>query len=116
VNGPLLGSVLRKRLTIKGTTLRARPEEYRSSLVKAFSDDVMGAVITGCMEGSDIIAREVTPRTEGSVAPVIARVFDGLDSVSTAFEEMLESANIGKFVIRVAPLSVASPEPPNDGE
>jgi len=37
VSGPFLGAILRKRIQITGTTLRARSVEYKDALVKDFS-------------------------------------------------------------------------------
>jgi tumor protein p53-inducible protein 3 len=37
VNGPILAGILRKRLTVVGTTLRARTNDYKAELVAAFT-------------------------------------------------------------------------------
>ncbi len=77
-----LGTVLRKRLRILGTSLRMRPLEEKIDAVQDFDHDV----------GSLLAA--------GQVRPVIDRVFP-VDEVSEAHRYMEANANFGKIVLRL---------------
>jgi len=75
-----LGLLLRKRLTMTGTVLRARPLEEKASLAQRF-------------------AREALPLFEsGRLAPVIDCV-EPMASASKAHERMEANQNIGKIVL-----------------
>lgn len=77
-----LGVILRKRLTIRGTVLRARALDERTRDARAF-------------------ASEVVPLLEaGTVQPVIDRVF-GLEQISDAHRLIESNATVGKVVLRM---------------
>jgi NADPH2:quinone reductase len=77
-----LGVILGKRLHVVGTTLRARPLEEKLAVTQAF-------------------ARQVVPLLEqGSVRPIIDRVFD-LKDAAEAHRYMETNANFGKIVLQV---------------
>ena len=83
VDGPLLASILRKRIRIEGTTLRARSNEYKGELVEQFW-------------------RHAAPRfADGTFKPVQDKLF-GLDDIQAAHEYMETNASNGKILIRVA--------------
>ncbi|NIT63841.1 MAG: zinc-binding dehydrogenase, partial [Gammaproteobacteria bacterium] len=77
-----LGTVLRKRLSIVGTSLRARPLEQKVAASQCFS----GAV------GSLLAS--------GQVRPVIDRVYS-LEEAAEAHRHMERNANFGKLVLTV---------------
>jgi NADPH:quinone reductase-like Zn-dependent oxidoreductase len=75
-----LGLLLRKRLTIRGTVLRARPLEEKILVTRAF-------------------AAEVVPLLDrGTVRPVIDRVMP-LSEIAAAHAHMESNAAFGKVVI-----------------
>ncbi|HEY0604328.1 MAG TPA: NAD(P)H-quinone oxidoreductase [Herpetosiphonaceae bacterium] len=77
-----LGVIQRKRLHVVGTVLRARPLEEKLAVTQAF-------------------ARQVVPLLEqGSVRPIIDRVFD-LKDAAEAHRYMETNANFGKIVLQV---------------
>lgn len=77
-----LGAILRKRLTIRGTVLRARALDERVHDAQAF-------------------AREVVPLLEsGSVQPVIDRVFP-LEQIADAHRLLESNTTVGKVVLRM---------------
>jgi putative PIG3 family NAD(P)H quinone oxidoreductase len=77
-----LGTILRKRLTIRGTVLRARALDERAHDARAFE-------------------REVIPLLEsGAVLPVIDRVFP-LEQIAEAHRVVESNATVGKVVIRM---------------
>jgi putative PIG3 family NAD(P)H quinone oxidoreductase len=77
-----LALILRKRLHIKGTMLRARPLEEKIAAVRSFEDRVV-----------PLFAR-------GLVAPVIDTVMD-LEQAAAAHTRMASNAGFGKIVLRV---------------
>ena len=77
-----LGGILRKRLRIFGTVLRARPLEEKIAVTQAFEAHVV-----------PLLAR-------GLVAPVIDTVMD-LDAAAAAHARMASNAGFGKIVLRV---------------
>jgi len=77
-----LGTLLRKRIQLTATTLRARPHAYKAALVDAFSKAVLPAFASGRM------------------VPVIDRTFS-LTEMSAAHQRMESDLNIGKIVITV---------------
>jgi putative PIG3 family NAD(P)H quinone oxidoreductase len=77
-----LGVVLRKRLSIHGTVLRARPLEEKVEVTQTF-------------------AREIVPRlARGELAPVVDRVFD-LSHAGDALTYIEENRGFGKVVLEV---------------
>ncbi len=78
-----LGIVLRKRLRITGTVLRARPLEEKIAATRAFASEVVPLLAAG------------------AVVPVVDDVFD-LDEIARAHERLESNATFGKVVIRVA--------------
>jgi putative PIG3 family NAD(P)H quinone oxidoreductase len=79
-----LGTVLRKRIQIVGTSLRTRPLEEKIAAARAFERDV-GALLAS-----------------GQVYPVIDRVFP-IDEVVEAHRHMESDANFGKVVLNMPP-------------
>ncbi len=77
-----LRRVLTRRLTIRGTVLRARPLEEKISATRAFAAEIV-----------PLLAR-------GSVAPVIDSVFP-LDQIVAAHRHLESNATFGKVVISV---------------
>lgn len=75
-----LADILRKRLTIRGSTLRNRSDEYKALLTGEFRDVVYEYV------------------SEGRIKPVIDSVYDWKD-VETAHRRMKENKNAGKIVL-----------------
>lgn len=75
-----LGAVLRKRLSLRGTVLRARPEWEKAQATAAF-------------------AKEVVPLFErGVLRPVIDRVFP-LEASDKAYEELASNTTFGKLIL-----------------
>ncbi|MEX0770709.1 MAG: NAD(P)H-quinone oxidoreductase [Balneolaceae bacterium] len=72
--------LLRKRLTVRGSTLRNRPEEYKMRLTSDFHSYVMERM------------------EEGKIRPVIDSIFDWEDA-EQAHERMAENQNIGKIIL-----------------
>ncbi|MEQ8840270.1 MAG: NAD(P)H-quinone oxidoreductase [Acidimicrobiales bacterium] len=76
------GSLLAKRATITGTTLRARPLEEKIAITREF-------------------AAQILPRVaDGDLAPVIDSRYP-LDQVGAAHEHMAANANAGKIVLGI---------------
>ena len=75
-----LGMVLAKRLTLRGTVMRARPLEEKIAVTRAFAAQVV-----------PLLAR-------GAVRPVIDRVF-ALDKLADAHAYLESNASFGKVVI-----------------
>ena len=78
-----LGIILGKRLTLRGTVLRARPLEEKIIATRAFAAQVV-----------PLLAR-------GAVRPVVDRVFP-LDQVGDAHRYLESNATFGKVVIEIA--------------
>lgn len=77
-----VGSLLMKRATVTGTTLRARPIEEKIAITQEF-------------------AAQMLPRVdEGALLPVIDSRFP-LDRVAEAHERMAANANAGKIVLDI---------------
>jgi tumor protein p53-inducible protein 3 len=83
-----LRDVLRKRVSIKGTTLRTRPLEYKTKLVESFSSYLPHFSDSGEKHG------------RSKFAVVIDKVFS-LDEAQAAHEYMETNKNIGKIVLVV---------------
>lgn len=77
-----LGLMLGKRLSIQATTLRARPVEYKARLARQIEAEVLPGL------------------ADGSIVPVIDRVFD-LSEVAEAHRLMESNAHFGKIVLRI---------------
>ena len=75
--------ILGKRLTIRGTVLRARPLEEKILATRAFASQVV-----------PLIAR-------GAVRPVVDRVFP-LEQMADAHRYLESKATFGKIVIEIA--------------
>ena len=76
-----LGGILRKRLRIFGTVLRARPLEEKIAVMRTFEAQVVPLLRRGLIE------------------PVIDAVMD-LDAAAAAHERMASNAGFGKIVLR----------------
>jgi len=77
-----LGGLLRKRLSVFGTVLRARPLEEKIAAIRSFEAHVVPLV------------------QRGLIAPVIDTVMD-LDEAGAAHARMASNAGFGKIVLRV---------------
>jgi NADPH:quinone reductase-like Zn-dependent oxidoreductase len=78
-----LGTVLSRRLTVRGTVLRTRPAREKAAVTDAF-------------------ARDVIPLLErGDVRPVIDHVLP-LERIRDAHALMESNATFGKIVLRIA--------------
>ena len=77
-----LAQLLRKRLTIRGATLRNRSISEKSALVARFSQDVLPLFV------------------ERTIAPTIDSVYSWTE-VEQAHQRMTENKNIGKIVLKV---------------
>lgn len=75
-----LSKILRKRLTIRGSTLRNRSDEYKARLVKEFTE------------------RFYDKFDEESIRPVIDSVYDWSDA-EQAHQRMKQNKNTGKIVL-----------------
>jgi putative PIG3 family NAD(P)H quinone oxidoreductase len=78
-----MGQLLRKRLTVRGTVLRARPAHEKAAVARAF-------------------AREVVPLlADGRVAPVDAGTFDLADA-QAAYDRVATDEVVGKITLTMA--------------
>jgi len=78
-----LAEVLRRRLTIRGSVLRARPRDEKAALVAAFRDFA-----------ADRLA-------DGRLRPVIHRVFP-FEKVADAYRELAAGGVAGKVLVRMS--------------
>ncbi|XP_063954709.1 quinone oxidoreductase PIG3-like [Lytechinus pictus] len=88
VEGALLGAVLRKRISIRGTTLRPRSDEYKADLIKAFTERALF---------------HFTPSAPGKqpyFQPIVDRVYQ-LEEISAAHQYMDENKTMGKVILSV---------------
>ena len=76
------GIMLGKRLTLRGTVLRARSNEEKAAATEAFANDVVPLLETGI------------------VKPVVDRVYK-IDEVAEAHRRMEANANFGKIVLLI---------------
>jgi len=77
-----LGNILGKRLTLRGTVMRARPLEEKRAVAAAF-------------------AREVVPRfADGTLEPTVDSVFS-LEEIQRAHERLASNATFGKVVVTI---------------
>lgn len=77
-----LAIMMRKHLTIIGTTLRSRSLEYRAELTKAFSE------------------KYLTQFETGKIKPVIDSIYS-LKDIAEAHRHMVSNRNIGKIVVEI---------------
>jgi NADPH:quinone reductase-like Zn-dependent oxidoreductase len=77
-----LGLLMRKRLRLTGTVLRARPLEEKALVTHRFAEQVV-----------PLLAREI-------VRPVIDRVFDFADA-ATAHAYLESNTNFGKVLLHI---------------
>jgi NADPH:quinone reductase-like Zn-dependent oxidoreductase len=75
-----LGAMLRKRITLRGTTLRGRPDHRKALAVAAFEEQV-GPLLAA-----------------GTLRPVVDRALS-LDEAATGYEALKRNETIGKVVI-----------------
>ncbi|MFZ5551136.1 MAG: NAD(P)H-quinone oxidoreductase [Pseudomonadota bacterium] len=75
------GEVLRRRLTISGSTLRPRPVAFKAAIAKSLRDKVWPLI------------------EAGRIKPVIERVFEAADAAA-AHALMESSQHVGKIVLR----------------
>ena len=76
-----LGGILRKRLRVFGTVLRARPLEEKIAAMRAFEAQVVPLL------------------QRGLIKPVVDTVLD-LDAAAAAHARMASNAGFGKIVLR----------------
>jgi NADPH2:quinone reductase len=76
-----LGGILRKRLRIFGTVLRARPLEEKIAAMRSFEAQIVPLL------------------QRGLIAPVIDEVMD-LDAAAAAHQRMASNAGFGKIILR----------------
>jgi tumor protein p53-inducible protein 3 len=74
--------ILHKHLTITGTTLRSRPLEYKTQLVKTFTDKYLHHFVSG------------------AIKPVVDSVFN-LAEIADAHRYMEANKNTGKIVLEL---------------
>jgi len=79
--GVSLNPILRKRLTIHGTTLRARPADYKTELIRSFQE---------------FVGDQFEPGKK--LKPIVAKVFTW-DQVGEAHKFMEASQNVGKIIL-----------------
>jgi len=84
VDGPLLSQVLAKRISVLGTTLKARSDQYKTELVSRFSENAL----------------KHFSKPANSLRPVVDRVME-LHEIVEAHQYMATNKNIGKIVINV---------------
>jgi putative PIG3 family NAD(P)H quinone oxidoreductase len=77
-----LSLVLRRRLRVEGTVLRARSRTEKAAAVAAFADDVLPLLASG------------------AIRPVVDRVFP-LDAIADAHRTMEANATFGKLVVEM---------------
>lgn len=82
----VLGPILRKRISLLGTTLRARSDDYKQSLIREFHEFADPLFKTGVL------------------TPFVDRVFQGLDSAQEAQDYMRSNSSMGKIVLLVSNL------------
>lgn len=82
VNGDLLSKLLRKRIQLKTSTLRARSSDYKHELMMDFEKKLLGHFLTG------------------NLKPVIDQVFS-LDDIAQAHQRMESNLNFGKILLKV---------------
>lgn len=75
-----LGRILRKRLTIRGSTLRNRPDEYKALLTSEFSDHFLEKF------------------EDGTLRPVIDSVYEW-EEAEEAHQRMSNNMNAGKIIL-----------------
>ena len=80
VNEVRLSSLLRKRLTVRGSTLRNRPPDYKIALTQDFRE-----------KNRELIA-------QGRLKPVIDKVYDWTEA-EKAHQRMEQNLNAGKLVL-----------------
>ena len=84
IEGPILGSILRKRITLKGTLLRSRSNEYKARLVKSFTEKVLPQFDAGKLK---VVINSILP----------------IEHITDAHKMMEENRNAGKIVLHVSP-------------
>ncbi|XP_041355110.1 quinone oxidoreductase PIG3-like isoform X2 [Gigantopelta aegis] len=83
INGDILRQLLLKRVTITGTTLRARSLPYKKELVKNFTQQIL-------------------PRFESGALKTLIHTVLPLDNLAEAHRMMEANENTGKIVIQVS--------------
>lgn len=82
VDGDILARVIRKRISIKSTTLRSRSIEYKHKLIEDFNQKVLNHLETGKLN------------------PIIDKIFD-IEDIGKAHAYMESNSNIGKILLKV---------------
>lgn len=95
--------LLRKRIQLRATTLRARSDAYKAGLAAGLAANVMPRIAAPSAAATSVSATgDAAPAGSAPLRPVIEDTLDGLDAVAEAFARMRRSENLGKYVIRVA--------------
>jgi tumor protein p53-inducible protein 3 len=86
-----LGAILRKRIRLQGSTLRARSDEFKANLVENFSRECLASF---------------SPAAEAAskppvLRPILDRSFEGLEHMRDAHQRMESNESIGKIVVTV---------------
>ena len=79
----LLGALLRKRASIRATTLRTRPKEYKVALCRRFAAEALPLIASGQLK------------------VVIDSTFPA-ERVGEAYARLLANRNVGKIVLQFA--------------
>ncbi len=80
IEKPSLIPILRKRLTVMGSTLRSRSLDYKASLTKDFAEHSLSLF------------------SKGILSPVIDSIFDW-ENTEEAHQRMQDNKNTGKIVL-----------------
>ncbi|CAF0956288.1 unnamed protein product [Brachionus calyciflorus] len=83
VEGDLLGRILRKRIQLKGTTLRTRSIDYKHDLMRDFENKILNQF------------------NNYNLNVLIDKEFD-LEEIANAHKHMESNANIGKIILKVS--------------
>ena len=102
VDGPILAKLLRKRATLKPSTLRARSNEVIFCYLAKSSHSITFVFLQYKSELVASFTRDVMPHFESKqLQIVIHKVFSSLESIGDAHRMMEENANTGKVVLQV---------------
>jgi tumor protein p53-inducible protein 3 len=82
VNGDILAKIMRKRIHLKSSTLRARSSDYKKRLLIDFEQKLMNHFISG------------------NLKPIIDQVFS-LEDIAKAHQRMESNLNMGKILLQV---------------
>lgn len=78
----LFSTLMRKRVTLTGTVLRARPTDYKTNLVKQFQDEIIDGFLNGKLK---VVIDKTWP----------------MEEIADAHKYMEDNLTMGKLVITV---------------